>query len=33
MEKESVFNKEFWIKIARLVVGGGIAAAGYFYFN
>lgn len=32
-QEESIFNKEFWIKIVRLVVGGTLALLGYFYLN
>ncbi len=33
MEEESIFNKEFCIKLARLIIGGILAAVGYFYLN
>lgn len=33
MEEESIFNKEFYIKLARLIIGGILAAVGYFYLN
>lgn len=32
-EEESMFGKEFWTKIIRLVLGGTLAALGYFLFN
>lgn len=33
MEEESIFNKEFYIKLVRLIIGGILAAVGYFYLN
>lgn len=32
-KEESIFNKEFYIKLIRLIIGGTLAAVGYFYLN
>lgn len=32
-KEDSIFNKEFYIKLIRLIIGGILAAVGYFYLN